>query len=82
MLLGGEVEQVWQAPDITRDTVRVATQGVLIGIGLSGLATLAAAAGSARCARSAQQLRNSVKADTPANPKHLAGEDVRIVRIP
>jgi cation transport ATPase len=45
VLLGGEVEQVWQALDIARDTVRVATQGVLIGIGLSGLAMLAAAAG-------------------------------------
>jgi P-type E1-E2 ATPase len=45
VLLGGEVEQVWQALHIARDTVRVATQGVLIGIGLSGLAMLAAAAG-------------------------------------
>jgi P-type E1-E2 ATPase len=45
VLLGGDVVQVWQALRIARDTVRVATQGILIGIGLSGLAMLAAAAG-------------------------------------
>jgi heavy metal translocating P-type ATPase len=44
-LLGGDVEQVWQALRISRDTVRVATQGILLGIGLSVLAMLAAAAG-------------------------------------
>jgi P-type E1-E2 ATPase len=44
-LLGGDVEQVWQALRISHDTVRVATQGILLGIGLSVLAMLAAAAG-------------------------------------
>ena len=44
-LLGGGVEQVWQALRIARDTVRVATQGIWLGIGLSVLAMLVAAAG-------------------------------------
>ncbi len=44
-LLGGELDQVWQALRIARDTVRVATQGTLIGIGLSVLAMLVAAFG-------------------------------------
>jgi hypothetical protein len=44
-LLGGDAAQVWQALRIAHDTVRVATQGILLGIGLSVLAMLAAAAG-------------------------------------
>jgi len=44
-LLGGDLEQVWQALRISRDTVRVATQGILLGIGLSALAMVTAAAG-------------------------------------
>ena len=45
VLLGGEIEQVWQALRISRDTVRVATDGILLGIGLSVVAMLAAALG-------------------------------------
>jgi heavy metal translocating P-type ATPase len=45
VLLGGEVEQVWQALSIARQTIRVATQGVWLGIGLSVIAMLAASAG-------------------------------------
>ena len=45
VLLGGEVEQVWQALSIARQTIRVATQGVWLGIGLSVVAMLAASAG-------------------------------------
>ena len=45
VLLGGEVEQVWQALSIARQTIRVATQRVWLGIGLSVVAMLAASAG-------------------------------------
>jgi cation transport ATPase len=45
VLLGGKVQQVWQALGIARQTVRVATEGVWLGIGLSVLAMLVAAAG-------------------------------------
>jgi P-type E1-E2 ATPase len=45
VLLGGEVQQVWQALAIARQTIRVATQGVWLGIGLSVVAMLAASAG-------------------------------------
>jgi cation transport ATPase len=45
VLLGGELSQVWQAFWIARQTIRVATQGILLGIGLSVVAMLAAAAG-------------------------------------
>ena len=45
ILLGGDVESVWRALVIARDTVRVATQGILLGIGLSVIAMLFAAAG-------------------------------------
>ena len=45
VLLGGELRQVWQALQIARQTVRVATQGILLGIGLSVVAMLVAAAG-------------------------------------
>ena len=45
VLLGGEVQQVGQALGIARQTVRVATEGVRLGIGLSVLAMLVAAAG-------------------------------------
>ena len=45
VLLGGDVEQVWQALSIARQTIRVATQGVWLGIGLSAVAMLAASAG-------------------------------------
>jgi len=45
VLLGGELSQVWQALWIARQTIRVATQGILLGIGLSVVAMLAAAAG-------------------------------------
>jgi len=45
VLLGGDVQQVWQALSIARQTVRVATQGILLGIGLSVVAMLAAWAG-------------------------------------
>jgi cation transport ATPase len=44
-LLGGDVRQVWQALTIARATILVATQGIWLGIGLSGLAMLVAAAG-------------------------------------
>ena len=42
---GGELRQVWQALQVARQTVRVATQGILLGIGLSVVAMLVAAAG-------------------------------------
>jgi heavy metal translocating P-type ATPase len=45
VLLGGELHQVWEALWIARQTVRVAIEGVLLGIGLSIIAMLAAAAG-------------------------------------
>jgi heavy metal translocating P-type ATPase len=45
VLLGGELKQVWQSVWIARQTIRVATQGILLGIGLSVVAMLAAAAG-------------------------------------
>ena len=45
VLLGGELRQVWQALAIARQTVRIATQGILLGIGLSVLAMLVAAMG-------------------------------------
>jgi heavy metal translocating P-type ATPase len=45
VLLGGEVQQVWQALMIARQTIRVATQGILLGIGLSTGAMLVAAIG-------------------------------------
>jgi P-type E1-E2 ATPase len=45
VLLGGEMQQVWQALSIARQTVRVATQGILLGIGLSVAAMLAASIG-------------------------------------
>jgi heavy metal translocating P-type ATPase len=45
VLLGGELGQVWQALQIARQTVRVAVQGILLGIGLSVVAMLFAAAG-------------------------------------
>jgi heavy metal translocating P-type ATPase len=45
VLLGGEVHQVWQALDVARTTIRVAVQGILLGIGLSVLAMFAAAYG-------------------------------------
>jgi heavy metal translocating P-type ATPase len=45
VLLGGELSQVWQSLWIARQTVDVATQGVLLGIGLSVAAMLAAAFG-------------------------------------
>jgi cation transport ATPase len=44
-LLGGDIEQVWHALRIARDTVRVATQGILLGIGLSFVAMVVAAIG-------------------------------------
>jgi heavy metal translocating P-type ATPase len=44
-LLGGDIEQVWHALRIARDTVRVATQGILLGIGLSFAAMVVAAVG-------------------------------------
>jgi heavy metal translocating P-type ATPase len=45
VLLGGDVQQVWQALSIARQTVHVATQGILLGIGLSIAAMLVAWAG-------------------------------------
>ena len=45
MLLGGELRHVWQALQVARQTVRVAIQGILLGIGLSVVAMLVAAAG-------------------------------------
>jgi P-type E1-E2 ATPase len=45
VLLGGELTQVWRSLWIARQTIRVATQGILLGIGLSVLAMLAAAFG-------------------------------------
>ncbi len=45
VLLGGDVQQVWQALSIARQTVHVATQGILLGIGLSILAMLVEWAG-------------------------------------
>jgi cation transport ATPase len=45
VLLGGELRQVWQSLWIARQTIRVATQGILLGIGLSVVAMLVAAAG-------------------------------------
>jgi heavy metal translocating P-type ATPase len=45
VLLGGEIQQVWQALSIARQTIRVATQGILLGIGLSAVAMLTASAG-------------------------------------
>jgi len=45
VLLGGDVQQVWQAVSIARQTVHVATQGILLGIGLSIVAMLVAWAG-------------------------------------
>jgi heavy metal translocating P-type ATPase len=45
ILLGGDVESVWRTVVIARDTVRVATQCILLGIGLSVVAMLFAAAG-------------------------------------
>jgi len=45
VLLGGEVHQVWQALAIARQTIRVATQGVWLGLGLSVVAMMAASAG-------------------------------------
>jgi P-type E1-E2 ATPase len=45
VLLGGELSQLWQALQIARQTVRVAVQGILLGIGLSVVAMLVAAAG-------------------------------------
>ena len=44
-LLGGDVQQVWQAVSIARQTVHVATQGILLGIGHSIVAMLVAWAG-------------------------------------
>jgi P-type E1-E2 ATPase len=45
VLLGGDLEQVWQALVVARQTVRVAIQGILLGIGLSMLAMIATALG-------------------------------------
>jgi heavy metal translocating P-type ATPase len=45
VLLGGELRQVWQALEIARQTVRVATEGILLGIGLSVAAMVVAAMG-------------------------------------
>jgi heavy metal translocating P-type ATPase len=45
VLLGGELAQVWQSLWIARQTIRVASQGILLGIGLSVAAMIAAAAG-------------------------------------
>jgi heavy metal translocating P-type ATPase len=45
VLLGGELNQVWQSLSIARQTIRVATQGILLGIGLSVVAMIAAAFG-------------------------------------
>ncbi len=45
VLLGGDAESVLDAVLIARGAVRVATQGILLGIGLSVLAMLFAAAG-------------------------------------
>ena len=45
VLLGGEMQQVWQALSIARQTVRVATQGILLGIGLSVAGMVAASIG-------------------------------------
>jgi len=45
VLLGGELHQVWQALAIARQTIRVATQGILLGIGLSLAAMVVAALG-------------------------------------
>jgi cation transport ATPase len=45
VLLGGDLHQVWESLRIARETIRVATQGILIGIGLSIAAMLVAAAG-------------------------------------
>jgi P-type E1-E2 ATPase len=45
VLLGGELRQVWQALAIAHQTIRVATQGILLGIGLSVAAMVLAAMG-------------------------------------
>jgi heavy metal translocating P-type ATPase len=45
VLLGGELRQVWQSLSIAHQTVRVATQGILLGIGLSVVAMILAAMG-------------------------------------
>jgi heavy metal translocating P-type ATPase len=45
VLLGGELSQVWQSLSIARHTIRVATQGIFLGIGLSIVAMMFAAAG-------------------------------------
>jgi heavy metal translocating P-type ATPase len=45
VLLGGEIKQVWQALLIARQTIRVARQGILLGIGLSVVAMLVASVG-------------------------------------
>ena len=45
VLLGGELRQVWQALEIARQTVLVATEGILLGIGLSVAAMVVAALG-------------------------------------
>jgi P-type E1-E2 ATPase len=45
VLLGGEVNQVGAAVSIAKQTIRVANQGIQVGIGLSVVAMLVAAAG-------------------------------------
>ena len=45
VLLGGDLQQVWQSLVIARQTMRVAVQGILLGIGLSMVAMVAAAFG-------------------------------------
>jgi heavy metal translocating P-type ATPase len=45
VLLGGELAQVWQSLSLARQTIRVATQGIFLGIGLSVVAMIFAAAG-------------------------------------
>jgi heavy metal translocating P-type ATPase len=45
VLLGGELSQVWESLWIARQTIRVATQGILLGIGLSVIAMVVAAFG-------------------------------------
>jgi P-type E1-E2 ATPase len=45
VLLGGDARQIWEALSVARQTVRVAVEGILLGIGLSTLAMLVAALG-------------------------------------
>jgi cation transport ATPase len=45
VLLGGDARQIWEALTVARQTIRVAVEGILLGIGLSTLAMLVAAFG-------------------------------------